>query len=43
MINAGTPVNITQASAGHANPQTTLHYAEIADAEEMRTRAKLNY
>lgn len=43
LINEGTPINVAQAIAGHANPQTTLHYAEIADAEEMRTRAKLAY
>jgi len=43
LINSGTPVNIAQAIAGHANAQTTLAYAEIADAEEMRHRAKLSY
>ena len=43
LINSGTPVNIAQAIAGHATAQTTLAYAEIADAEEMRHRAKLSY
>lgn len=40
---AGSSVADMQFIAGHANPQTTLNYAQVKDANEVRGRVKLNY
>lgn len=43
LLNAGTPLHVAQAQARHASGQTTLGYAKVADAEEIKGRAKLDY
>lgn len=40
---AGSSVADMQFIAGHANPQTTLGYAVVKDAKEVKGRVKLNY
>jgi integrase len=40
---AGSSVADMQFIAGHSNPQTTLGYAQVKDANEVRGRVKLNY
>lgn len=40
---AGTSVSDAQFIAGHSNPQTTLKYAIVKDANEVKGRLKLNY
>jgi integrase len=40
---AGSSVADMQFIAGHSNPQTTLNYAQVKDANEVRGRVKLNY
>jgi integrase len=39
----GTPLKDAQAQAGHAQPSTTLNYAQAVDARERRTRMHLRY
>lgn len=43
LLENGVSVADTQAQAGHANPQTTLHYAQKADALTRKGRLKLSY
>ena len=37
-LDQGAPLQDMQAQAGHANPSTTLLYAQPADAKDRRTR-----
>lgn len=39
----GTPLATVQKQAGHANPQTTLRYAQAVDAAAARVQIKLSY
>lgn len=43
MLSAGTSVSDAQFIAGHSDPQTTLRYAVVKDANEVRGRVKLDY
>lgn len=45
LLNNGASVSDVQFVAGHANPQTTLNYAQVKDANEVagRIRKKLGY
>ena len=43
MLSAGTSVSDAQFMAGHSDPQTTLRYAVVKDANEVRGRVKLDY
>lgn len=42
-LNNGASVADMQFIAGHANPQTTLEYAQVKDAKEVAGRVKLSY
>jgi integrase/recombinase XerD len=42
-LQAGTNVADMQFIAGHSNPQTTLGYAVVKDAKEVKGRVKLNF
>ena len=37
-LNSGAPLQVMQAQAGHANPSTTLRYAQPSDAKSRRLR-----
>jgi site-specific recombinase XerD len=43
ILNNGGAVSDAQFIAGHANPQTTLRYAKISDAKEVKGRIKTSY
>lgn len=43
MLNNGVSVADAQFVAGHANPQTTLGYAQVKDAKEVKGRIKVSY
>jgi integrase len=43
MLNNGVSVADAQFVAGHANPQTTLHYAQVKDAKAVKGRIKVSY
>ena len=43
LLNAGTALHDAQFIAGHANGSTTMGYAKVKDAKEVKGRVKLNY
>jgi integrase/recombinase XerD len=43
MLNNGVSVSDAQFVAGHVNPQTTLGYAQVKDAKEVKGRIKVSY
>lgn len=43
MLNSGVSVSDAQFVAGHANPQTTLNYAQVKDAKAVQGRIKVSY
>ena len=42
-LNAGSSIGDLQRQAGHVNPSTTLGYAKVANALEVKARVKLGY
>ncbi len=43
LLRTGTPLADAQAQAGHSQGQTTLHYAQAADARQGRQKGRLRY
>jgi hypothetical protein len=43
MLNNGVGVSDAQFVASHVNPQTTLGYAQVKDAKEVKGRIKISY
>ena len=43
ILNNGGSVADAQFIAGHSNPQTTLRYAKVSDAKEVKGRIKTSY
>ena len=43
ILNNGGSVSDAQFIAGHSNPQTTLRYAKVSDAKEVKGRIKTSY
>lgn len=43
ILNNGGAVSDAQFIAGHSNPQTTLRYAKVSDAKEVKGRIKTSY
>jgi len=43
ILNNGGSVSDAQSIAEHANPQTTLRYAKVSDAKEVKRRMKTSY
>jgi integrase len=43
LLTSGTPLPDAQFIAGHARGDTTMHYAVVKDAQEVKGRVRLNY